>query len=71
MRQALDAKRRWLRPGQGPTGTDVLTIWGRTWTGRALVVAVYHVSGFTWKIIGARDLTATKLAEFIEWEEAR
>jgi len=35
----------------------VVTIWGRTRAGRALIVAVYQVSGFPWKIVGARDLT--------------
>jgi hypothetical protein len=37
--------------------------------GRPLVVAVYHVTGFTWKIIGARDMTDTELVEFNFWEE--
>jgi hypothetical protein len=29
----------------------------------------YHVSGFTWKIIGARDMTDKELVEFTQWEE--
>jgi hypothetical protein len=32
-------------------------------------VAVYPVSGFTWKIIGARDMTDKELVEFTQWEE--
>ena len=70
VRQVLESKRRWPRPAVGATGR-ALTIWGRTLTGRALIVAVYHVSGFTWKIIGARDLVENELAEFSKWEETR
>ena len=69
VRQALEAKRRWPLPAADSTGTSVLTIWGRTLAGRALVVAVYHVSRFTWKIVGARDMTDGELAEFVQWEE--
>jgi hypothetical protein len=71
VRQALEAKHRWLRPRADRSGVRVLTIWGRTGTGRPLVVAVYHVDGFTWKIIGARDMTEAELAEFARWEETR
>jgi hypothetical protein len=49
----------------------VLTIWGRTAAGRALVVAVYRDSALTWKIIGARELSSGELAEFSRWEEER
>jgi hypothetical protein len=49
----------------------VLTIWGRTRADRPLIVVVYHDVGLTWKIIGARDMTATELAEFSRWEEMR
>lgn len=71
VRQALEAKLRWSRPGADLAGTSVLTIWGRTLAGRALVVAVYHLSGFAWKIVGARDMTDGELAEFARWEETR
>jgi hypothetical protein len=71
VRQALEAKRRWPRPGTGPSGARVLTVWGRSLDGRALIVAVYHISGFTWKIVGARDMTDTELAEFTQWEQTR
>ena len=71
VRQVLDAKRRWPRLGADSAGTGVLTIWARTGVGRALVVAVYHLSGFTWKIVGARDMTDGELAEFARWEETR
>ena len=68
VRQALEAKRRWPRRATS-AAVPVLTIWSRTMAGRPLVVAVYHVSGFTWKIIGARELTDTELVEFRQWEE--
>jgi hypothetical protein len=42
---------------------------GRTRVGRPLIIAVYHVTGITWKIIGARDLTDKELIEFSAWEE--
>jgi hypothetical protein len=71
VRQALEAKHRSPRPVADRSGVQVLTIWARTRSGRPLVVAVYHVSGFTWKIIGARDMTEAELAEFARWEETR
>ena len=67
--QVLDAKRRLPVPGTDHlTGLRVLTIWGRTLAGRALIVGVYHISGFTWKIISAREMSAGELAEFAQWE---
>ena len=39
--------------------------------GWPLIIAVYHVVGFTWKIIGARDLTDKELIEFSQWEDTR
>jgi hypothetical protein len=66
--QALDARRRWPRRATSVTGIPVLAVWGRTIAGRPLVVAVYHVAGFTWKIIGARELTDKELIEFSQWE---
>lgn len=71
VRQALDAKRRWPRRAASSTGIPVLTVWSRTVAGRPLIVAVYHVAAHTWKIIGARDMTAEELREFSRWEETR
>jgi hypothetical protein len=67
--QVLEAKRRWPRRARSATGVPVLTVWGRTQHDRPLIVAVYHVDGFTWKIIGARDMTGGELVEFSRWEE--
>jgi hypothetical protein len=69
VRQALDAKRRWPRAVAIPGRNRILTIWGRTWAGRALIVAVYRAGGSTWKIVGARDMTLPELHEFARWED--
>jgi hypothetical protein len=69
VRQVLEADKRWPRPAVGPAGLRVLTIWGRTRAGRALIVAVHHSSGHTWKIIGAREMRTEELTEFAKWEE--
>jgi hypothetical protein len=67
----LEAKRRWPRRATSATGIPVLTVWSRTVAGRPLVVAVYHVTGFTRKIIGAREMTEKERIEFSQWEETR
>jgi hypothetical protein len=69
VRQALEARRRWPRRASSATGVQVLTVWGRTLAGRPLIVAVYQVTGFTWKIIGARDMTDKELIDFRQWED--
>lgn len=71
VRQVLDAALRWPRPGAGPSGLKVLTIWGRTRAGRALIVAMHHVGGSKWKIIGVRGMSDAELTEFSRWEETR
>ena len=71
VRQVLEATRRWPRTGTGPSDTPVLTVWGRTRTGRGLIVALYHLGGFTWKILGARDMTGPESAEYTRWETHR
>lgn len=49
----------------------MLTIWARTRDDRPLIVAVHNVEGFTWKIIGARDMTPAELTDFTRWEQTR
>jgi hypothetical protein len=71
VRQVLEYRHRWPRPVKNHPGTRVLTVWGRTLAGRALVVAIHHHDGFVWKIIGARDLASTEVAELRKWEESR
>lgn len=71
VRQVLAATHRWPRPGTGPGGLPILSVWARTDAGRPLIVALYRSGGFTWKIVGARDLTDTEKVEFADWEETR
>ena len=71
VRQVLEGARRWPRRAVSADRVPVLTVWGRTATGRPLIVAVYHVAGVTWKIIGARGMTDGELIEFGRWEETR
>jgi hypothetical protein len=67
--QALGARRRWPRPARDDvTGVSVLTIWGRTDRGRPLLVAVRHVQGLDWQIVGARDLGEAEISELEKWE---
>jgi hypothetical protein len=72
--QILTGRRpRWPRPGQDTTGLQMLTLWGRTKTGRALIVGVYpdpH-EPWEWDIAGAREMTAGELAEFERWEQTQ
>jgi hypothetical protein len=72
VRQVLDGKTRWPRAATDPsTRLRVVTIWGRTTAGRPLIVGVRQVEGFNWKILGAREMASTELAEFARWEETR
>lgn len=66
--QVLAAKRRWARPATSEYGLQLVTVWGRTSTGRALIVAVRQVSAWDWQILGARDLRPEELDELEQWE---
>jgi hypothetical protein len=46
--QVLAAPGRWPRPAVDDVGIRVLTVWGRTRTGRALMVALRHKDGWDW-----------------------
>ncbi len=67
--QVLRAQRRWPRGATGAAGIRVLTVWGRTDTGRPLIVVARQVDGWDWLIIGARTMAPTELVEFENWEE--
>ena len=69
--QVLNGARRWPRLGTDSIGMQPLTIWGRTSTGRALLVALRPLTGRDWEIIGARDLTPSELDELEAWEAGR
>lgn len=71
VRQILEGKARWPRLATSPAGVRVLTIWGRTAAGRPLIVAVRHVDGRSWTIIGARHMSNAEHAEFVRWEGTR
>jgi hypothetical protein len=69
VQQVLRASRRWPRPGRDPvTGVEILTVWGRTRTGRGLLVAVRHLQGLDWQIIGARPLRSGEVEQLEKWE---
>ena len=64
----LAAPRRWPRPAVGLDGVRVPSLWGRTRTGRPLIVALHHKGGWDWWIVGAREMTAAEVLEFETWE---
>ena len=69
--QVLYAELRWPRWAHGENGVAVLTIWGRTRSGRPLIVAVRRTEVREWLIVGARDMHLQERAEFVRWEEAQ
>lgn len=70
--QVLNGERRWPRPAtSSSTGLPALTIWGRTRTGRPLLVAVRALSGRDWEIVTARALTPEETELFDAWEASR
>jgi hypothetical protein len=66
--QVLGSASRWPRPAVGLGGVRVLTVWGRTGTGRALMVALRRKDEWDWWIAGARELNPAELAELEQWE---
>lgn len=63
---------RWPRPARDTLlGLGTLTIWGRTSSGRALLVATRRVGARDWEIVGARELTAAEVSELERWEAER
>lgn len=69
--QVLGYAKRWPRPGHGPAGT-VPTVWGRTPTGRALLVVLWPSAGtLDHQITLARELTAEEDAQLQRWEATR
>jgi hypothetical protein len=66
--EVLAAQQRWPRPAVDDVGVRILTIWGRTPTGRALMIALRHREGTDWWIAGARDLTPDERMQLEEWE---
>jgi hypothetical protein len=70
--EVLYADRRWPRRGIDPvTGLSALTIWGRTDSGRPLIVTIRHLDGFDHQIVAAHQMTPDQLNEFSKWEKTR
>lgn len=71
VQQVLQYGKRWPRQGHTPAGT-VLTVWGRSRTGRPLLVVLWPTPPDSDSYItGARDLTADEEAELRRWEATR
>lgn len=69
--QVLAYGRRWPRRAHSPIGV-VLTVWGRTKTGRPLLVLLRPQAGtLDARIVSARDLTAAEEDELARWEATR
>lgn len=64
----LSARSRWPRRAVGLGGVEVVTIWGRTHTGRPLMVALRRKDEWDWWIVGARELTRAETSRLEEWE---
>jgi hypothetical protein len=69
--QVLNSKLRRPVPATGPDGHRALTIWGRTATGRGLIVALRPLSQWDWQIITARAMSDDENAEHEAWEATR
>jgi len=68
VRQVLEEGRRWPRPAVAQ-GIPVLAVWGRTRTGRHLIVVLRATeSSHDWLITGAREMTGEQAAEYDRWE---
>jgi hypothetical protein len=66
--QVVASPRRWPRPAEA-RGVRILTISGRTRTGRPLIVFARQDGPWDWLIIGARAMTPEQVKEFKLWEE--
>lgn len=66
--QVLSGRRRPVPASEAIVGIKVMTFWGRTTSGRPLIVAARHVGQWDWMLIGARDMTSEEISEFERWE---
>lgn len=69
--QVLESKRRRPQPVVGPRGLTYLAIYGRTRSGRAIVVIVRRIEDLEWTIVAAREMTAKEIASHKQWEGLR
>jgi hypothetical protein len=71
VQQVLQYGKRWPRQGHTAAGT-VLTVWGRTRAGRALLVVLWpEQDSLDSYITAARELTADEEGEMRRWEATR
>jgi hypothetical protein len=69
IRQVLEEGDRWPRPAVSDVGVRLLAVWGRTRSGRPLVVVLRPTgTALDWLIVGAVDMTPDQVAEFEGWE---
>lgn len=68
--EVLYSAARWPRPARTRDGLPVLTVWGRTDEGRALVVVLRRLRSYSdsWQILLAVPMGPRQLKEFIAWE---
>jgi hypothetical protein len=69
--QVLYGARRRPVPVRSLSGLALLNIWGRTRTGRPLIVTVRQTGGFDALIVGAREMNSKEQEEFATWETSR
>ncbi|WP_227982232.1 hypothetical protein [Nocardia spumae] len=79
--EVLYSSQRWPRPARTAEGLPVTTVWGRTESGRPLVVLLRELpppsrtrdiqSRGTWEILMAAQMRSQQLEEFTAWEANR
>jgi hypothetical protein len=58
-------------PVRSREGLAFVNVWGRTASGRPLIVTVRRLDGFDAMIVGARDMSADEKGEFEKWDASR
>jgi hypothetical protein len=69
--QVLYGRRRRPVPVRSREGLMLLNIWGRTGSGRLLIVTVRPIREFDAAIVGAREMSVKEREEFEAWELSR
>jgi hypothetical protein len=69
--EALDALQgSWPRPIR-VNGMPFLTFWGRTRSGRGLIIATRRDGPWDWQIVDLRQMTADEGSEYDKWKDQR
>ena len=69
--QVLFGPQRRPVPVRSSLGLAFVNVWGRTESGRPLIVTVRCLDRFDALIVGARDMSAEEKGEFEAWETDR